>query len=589
MQTPKALVFLVAVTCLFLNLPYRVSGQIVPKDHTVPEGLFIHTDRDLFVAGEQLLFSLSLFKGNGGVRRSEGEMSRYAYLVLRSNNEMVDYQRVLLDNGSAHGGFYLEDTLSTGYYELLGFTNWMRNQDAGTFFRKHIFIANRFDEELNIPENDATATPNSSREMNHKHKTTPPGTPFRLNLSDTLFGQRRKGYVTIEAELPADHQGQLAVSITPEDSHLGHNKTFAGYLSGIEEYFDEHDPANQPFPFFMETKGMVVSGQVTDESGQPAEGSRITLSKQDTLVNLKYADACSGGLFHFLLDPYYDDSRLFFSLVPKEERSGKTIHLFDKAEVDFPFTSPPGTLYPEQRDLLISGQDLVSIQKAYRLSDHDMLEKPRANVFPPLLYAKANDAFYPDKYVALDDVYEIAFELIPSWRIRGRGDEATHIMTDATLRQRMGDTPVFFVDGVITDNILPYLELGSEDLLKIETHDFRWQHGDMYFPGIISIFTKDPATHFAALEDDYVATTTDNPAIQLRFNPPVHEKTTEKKPEKPDARQVLLWEPDIRIGGGQTVSLPFYTSDLNGRFVVTLQGISERGEPVFQQQIIEVQ
>ena len=153
----------------------------------------------------------------------------------------------------------------------------------------------------------------------------------------------------------------------------------------------------------------------------------------------------------------------------------------------------------------------------------------------------------------------------------------------------MGDTPVFFVDGVITDNILPYLELGSEDLLKIETHDFRWQHGDMYFPGIISIFTKDPATHFTALEDDYVATTTDNPAIQLRFNPPVHEKTTEKKPEKPDARQVLLWEPDIRIGGGQTVSLPFYTSDLNGRFVVTLQGISERGEPVFQQQIIEVQ
>ncbi len=586
----KTIVLLLTGFIVFQALPQQANGQIVPKDHTIPEGLFIHTDRELLVAGEYLLFSLSLFNDNGRMGDKQQEISRYAYLVLRNEHEMIDHQRVKLENGSAHGGFYLEDTLSTGYYEISGFTNWMRNQASGTFFRKHIFVANRFDEELTFSAGNPEEIKNRTIDDGQPRETASPEKKFRLNISDSIFPRRTRGYVNIEADMQGDHQGRLTVSIAPEGSYLEHNPTLAAYLSATTKHFKAHDPTAEPFPYFMETKGMVISGQVTDENGQAVPGSRVTLSKQDTLVNLKYADTCDGGLFHFLLDPYYDASRLFFSIVHEGENTGETIHLFEKAEVDFPFAMPGGIPSQEQLDLLVKTQDVVSIQKAYGLNHHDIVKDKDKEVFPSLVYSRANDIFYPEEYVPLNDVYEITRELILSWRIRGRGEEATHIMTDATLRQRMNDTPVFFADGVITDNILPYLELGSEDLLKIEAHDFHWQYGNMYFPGIISIFTKDPQFHFDQIRENYVGLLTDNPAVALRFAPPEYNKTTPQiNHEKPDARQVLLWEPDIRIEGGQTVSLPFYTSDLNGRFVVTLQGITERGEPVFQQQIIEVQ
>jgi len=583
----KTIAIIIAGLLYFQAFTPQVKGQIVPKDPTIPEGLYIHTDRELFVAGEYLLFSLSLFNGNGKTRDNQQEMSRYAYLVLRNENEMIDHQTVKLESGSAHGGFYLEDTLSTGYYELLGFTNWMRNQVPETFYRKHIFVANRFDETLDFP------TPDSDEPVAHESY---PGQPqqtatlnnnFRLEVNANTLSRRTKSRINIEADVPDDHRGRFTVSIAPEKAYLPHNRSLREYLSALEEYFPAHDPATQPFPYFMETDGVIVSGIVTGNNGQAAPGARVTLSKIDTIVNLKYADACAGGLVHFLLDPYYDGSRLFFSVLPGEDNTGKTLRLFDQTEVGFPFAVPENNPGREQKELLARSQEIVRIQKAYEINHHILSRDTDKEMFPPLVYSEANDTFYPEEYIPLNDVYEITRELISPWRIRGRGEEAVHLMTDATLRQRMNDTPVFFADGVITGNILPYLELGSEDLLKIEAHDYNWQYGNMSFPGIIGIFTKDPEFHFDHLRENYVTMVADNPAVSLRFKSPEHPETTNY--DKPDARQILLWEPDMDIQGGQTVSLPFYTSDIGGRYVVTLQGITDRGEPVFQQQIIEVQ
>jgi len=575
--------FLVSGLCFWLAVaPNSLHGQVVPENPSMQEQLYIHTDRDLLIAGEQLLFSLYLFNGN------EGDKSNHAYLVLRNEREVVDHQRIELANGSAQGGFYLEDTLSTGYYELLGFTNWMRKQEASTIFRKHVFIANRFDQDPDLPhhEEELPQASFTERTQSHSDRQLP---SLILTVSDSIISQRTKGSIQIKSPDPEEIHGQFSLSVVPDKATFAHNKSIVDYIHQSAQGGDPHPPKERSFPYFMETRGIILSGKVTDSSGEAVAGNRVILNKQDTLVNLKYADTCEDGLFHFLLGSYYDDATLFFSLAPEEGAENKNISLFDKTEVAFPFSAPPDPLNLNQVDYISESQDIVSVQKVYDLQYYSKTREADQEVFPPLLYSEANHIYNPDAYIPLDDVYEIANELIPAWRIRGRGENARHLMTDATSKQRMGETPAFFADGVLTGNILPYLDLASDDLLRIETHDFHWQHGDMYFPGIIGIFTKDPALNFEPLENNYITTEIDSPSPPLNFELPVYDDNDQKESAKPDARQVLLWEPEITFGEDQTIQLSFYTSDLSGRYVITLQGMTEKGKPVFEQQVIEVQ
>ncbi len=575
--------FLASYFCLWLAaVPLSLHGQVVPENPSMQEKLYIHTDRDLLIAGEHLLFSLYLFNGN------EVDKSNYAYLVLRNAHGTVDHQRVQLDDGRAHGGFYLEDTLSTGHYELLGFTNWMRNQEPSTIFRKHVVIANRFDQDLNLPYHDG-ASPKASPGRQSQYPAEIQLPSFNLSASDSIIGQRTKGSIQIQNTNPEQIHGQFSLSIVPDKATFAHNQSIVDYTLQKWDGSNPHTPTAQHFPYFMETRGTIISGKVTDSNGETVAGSRVILNKQDTLVNLKYTDTSEDGIFHFLLGPYYDDATLFFSLAPEAGHAYKNIYLFDKTKVEFPFSLPPDPLNLNQVDYISKSQDIVSVQRVYNLQYHSKTGDPDREIFPPLLYAEANYIYNPGDYIPLNDVYEIANELIPAWRVRGRGENANHLMTDDTRRQPMGEKPVFFADGILTGNIVPYLDLASDDLLRIETHDFHWQHGDMYFPGIIGIFTKDPALHFEPLEDDYITTDVDSPAIPLYFESPVYEDNDQRESAKPDARQVLLWEPDITFGAHQTIQLPFYTSDLSGRYVITLQGMTTQGKPVFEQQYIEVQ
>ena len=119
------------------------------------ETLFLHTDRDLYVAGENLFFDLSLFSEPNSRAGSSG----FAYIALRNNQGTIKRITVALDRQSANGELYLPDTLSSGYYELVAFTNWMRNAGEEWYFRKPIFVANRFDTTLEALYPPAEASP----------------------------------------------------------------------------------------------------------------------------------------------------------------------------------------------------------------------------------------------------------------------------------------------------------------------------------------------------------------------------------------------------------------------------------------------
>lgn len=104
------------------------------------EEMYVHTDREEYIAGEELWFSAYLFERPGS-GLSDGSSLAYIEL-LNPENRPVAQKRILLQEGSGPGSLQLPDTLSTGIYTFRAYTGWMKNFLPENSFMKHIFVSN---------------------------------------------------------------------------------------------------------------------------------------------------------------------------------------------------------------------------------------------------------------------------------------------------------------------------------------------------------------------------------------------------------------------------------------------------------------
>ncbi|MBN2666422.1 MAG: hypothetical protein JXR67_07920 [Bacteroidales bacterium] len=104
------------------------------------EEMYVHTDREEYLAGEDLWFTAYLFE-----RQSSGLSygSSMAYVeLLNPENRPVAQKRIKLDEGMAPGSLQLPDSLSTGIYTFRAYTGWMKNFLPGNCFMKPVYISN---------------------------------------------------------------------------------------------------------------------------------------------------------------------------------------------------------------------------------------------------------------------------------------------------------------------------------------------------------------------------------------------------------------------------------------------------------------
>ena len=123
------------------NYPGFLAEKFMRYCKTVPrEEIYLHTDRDDYIAGEDLYYKIYLFDRQSA--KPSGN-SRIAYFeVLNSENRPVVQKRILLEKGFGPGQIVLPDSLSNGIYTIRVYTNWMKNFLPYNCFMKDINIYN---------------------------------------------------------------------------------------------------------------------------------------------------------------------------------------------------------------------------------------------------------------------------------------------------------------------------------------------------------------------------------------------------------------------------------------------------------------
>ena len=104
------------------------------------EKLYVHTDKNFYLAGELLWFKIY---NVDGARYQPVNLSKIAYVeILDRENKPVMQAKVPLTKGKGNGSFYLPVSVNSGNYKLRAYTNWMKNFSAADYFEKPVTIVN---------------------------------------------------------------------------------------------------------------------------------------------------------------------------------------------------------------------------------------------------------------------------------------------------------------------------------------------------------------------------------------------------------------------------------------------------------------
>lgn len=125
------------------NFKDNLSEKFLRFCKTVPrEEIFIHSDREEYISGEDMWFNLYLIDRQS-FKPSTG--SKIAYFeLLNPENRPIVQKKVWLDGGFGPGQIALPDTLSTGTYTIRAYTSWMKNFLPNNCFTKVVHIYNAF-------------------------------------------------------------------------------------------------------------------------------------------------------------------------------------------------------------------------------------------------------------------------------------------------------------------------------------------------------------------------------------------------------------------------------------------------------------
>jgi len=145
-QIKKISVLLISLCFLRIQINAQTNIDEVKNQFTeyqkktLQEKLFVHTDKNFYIAGDILWFKIYNVDASFHLPL---DMSKVAYVeVIDRNNKPVMQAKISMKNGYGNGSFYLPVNINSGNYKLRAYTNWMKNYSPDYFFEKTVTLIN---------------------------------------------------------------------------------------------------------------------------------------------------------------------------------------------------------------------------------------------------------------------------------------------------------------------------------------------------------------------------------------------------------------------------------------------------------------
>lgn len=539
----------------FLGLMRLLAGILTPM-----ETVSIATDKDAYIAGDWVYFSIKL-KPQGN------RVSDFVYLTVCSKNQQQIFRGCLkINNNTASGSFFLTDTLTTGIYQLVSYTNQMRNYGQEAYAVKNILIANRFDTDLKKIIAESVADTVIADITFQKGIVNNPFQHVKLNKE--VFLQRE--LVQLDIGLTNDISGAVvSVSVrkaAPVNFPEGKNQEYT-------------NPVNSCY-FLPERSGYILEGHILNKNQTGAAKKMVFLSCEDSVANLQYARTNNNGEFLFFLNPYYFEKKIMVRM-EGEDKSAMDI---ESKYFNGIIGTLPMQITGDLEGYLQTDQRYLRIQQSYNEIYHQ--EQPVTTVvkgWRPEVYSREGLVVRPSDYLYLPDFREISRELLMYYQIREKKNDFEGALFD--INQREYVVPYIFFDGILLEHIRQIIHHDSKGIKSILTIPNARFLGDLRMPGILDITSNSAEIDSLQWRSPIAMLNVERPMPNSFYQVPEIDKMPRQIPA---FLPLLYWNPCLTLDSGKSKTVVFYTSDCTGTFEVAIKGFSSDGEEIDFRKLFKV-
>ncbi|MDM8001937.1 MAG: hypothetical protein QUS66_03365 [Bacteroidota bacterium] len=326
-----------------------------------------------------------------------------------------------------------------------------------------------------------------------------------------------------------------------------------------------------------ETIGLSIDCSVTIPGAQlPAAGKRLFINLPGKETFLQYAVSDADGRCTFIVPPRTGSGEIV--IYPEDTTQNLSVRIFP------PFFSDALPLRASAHDLTSAADETVTrmslnsqVMRIYQVTQTDTAAVMPATSERKHFYNPPDRRLVIADYIALPEMEEFFFELIPGWNlVRVRSGYEFHLF-DPVTGAEIKTTPIMFIDGTCTTDPATIARLSPYITEYIDVCESYFRLGAVLLPPVVSVVT---------LKGDYRQQALPPQALRIsyRFSSPVinfRPYPGDASGHMPRFSNTLLWAPATAAGSGRKLSFTLPGHDYNRPVTVCLAAFGSDGRPLF--------
>ncbi|MFT3705647.1 MAG: hypothetical protein QM802_24980 [Agriterribacter sp.] len=331
------------------------------------------------------------------------------------------------------------------------------------------------------------------------------------------------------------------------------------------------------FEFLPEFEGPIITGKLTDTfTHKPFAETAVYLAVPGEYTQFYSAKTDDKGDMRFYTRNVYGPGEL----VTLADALQDTKYNID---INTPFSDkfsaeklPVLSLSPALKTALETNSINTQVQRKYF---SEMLKKYRLpQIDTSAFYGRADERYPLDDYTRFTTMEEVLREFVLGVLVGRSGGKFHLTVFDIPNNRLFRDNPLVLLDGVPVLNMEQIMSYDPLKVRKVEVVKRRYYFGAFLFDGIVNFVTYKGNLEEFQMDPHAVIMDFEGMQLQREFYEPVYETSEQINSHTADFRNLLYWSPDIHTDSTGNAQVQFYTSDLKGKYLGVMEGITPNGK-----------
>jgi hypothetical protein len=183
---------------------------------------------------------------------------------------------------------------------------------------------------------------------------------------------------------------------------------------------------------------------------------------------------------------------------------------------------------------------------------------------------------------------EVLREYVEGIRLRKNNNSFNLRLYNDSYQNYFETEPLVLLDGVPVFDINQLIAFDPLKIKKIDLLNQQFYQNKFVLNGILSCNTYKGDLDGFILDPNALVFAYEGLQLKREFYQPAYKEDKKTLNGLPDFRNVLLWNPELSTDTQGKQKVSFYNSDIAGKYLVVIQGISQNGVAGFSQQFFVV-